>query len=75
MGYPLQYSWASLVAQMVKNLPAMWETWVRYLVWEDPLEKEMATHSSSLAWRISWTEEPGGLQSMQGGKESDTLSD
>ena len=53
---------ASLVAQMVKNLPAMQETWVRSLGQEDPLEKEMATHSSILAWRIPWTEEPGGLQ-------------
>jgi len=52
MGYPLQYSWASLVAQMVKNLPAMWETWVRYLGWEDPLEEGVATHSSIVAWRI-----------------------
>ena len=50
--------------QMVKNLPAMQETWVWSLGWEDPLEKGMATHSSILAWRISWTEEPGGLQSM-----------
>ena len=50
--YPLQYSWASLVVQMVKNLPAMWKTWVRSLGWEDPLEKGMATHSSILAWRI-----------------------
>ena len=49
---------------MVKNLSAMQETWVRSLGWEDPLEKEMATHSSILAWRIPWTEEPGGLQSM-----------
>ena len=48
---------------MVKNLPAMKETWVRSLGWEDPLEKGMATYSSILAWRISWTEEPGGLQS------------
>ena len=54
----------SLVAQMVKDLPAMWETWVRPLGWEDPLEMGMATHSSLLAWRIPWTEEPGGLQSM-----------
>ena len=52
--YPLQYSWASLVAQLVKNLPAMWKTWVRSLGWEDPLEKEKATHSSILAWRIPW---------------------
>ena len=64
IGYPLQYSWASLVAQTVKNLPAVQEIWVRSLGWEDPLEKEMATHSSILAWKISWTEEPGGLQSM-----------
>ena len=54
----------SLVAQMVKNLPAMWETRVQSLGWEDPLEKGMATHSSILALRISWTEESGGLQSM-----------
>ena len=53
--YPLQYSWASLEAQLVKNLPAMRETWVRSLGWEDPLEKGMATHSSILAWRIPWT--------------------
>ena len=52
---------ASLVAQMVKNPPTMWETWVQSLDWEDPLEKEMATHSSILAWIIPWTEEPGGL--------------
>ena len=52
------------MAQTVKNLPAMQETWVRSLVLEDPLEKKMATHSSILAWRIPWTEEPGGLQSM-----------
>ena len=67
IGYPLQYSWASLVAQLVKNLPAMQETWVRSLGWEDPLEKGTATHSSIplekgtathssiLAWRIPWT--------------------
>ena len=53
-----------LVAQTVKNLPAMWETQVQSLGWEDPLEKQMAKHSSILAWRIPWTEEPGGLQSM-----------
>ena len=64
MGCPLQYSWASLVAQKVKSLPAMQEIQVRFLGQEDPLEKEMATHSSILAWKISWTEEPGGLQSM-----------
>ena len=55
IGYPLQYSWAPLVAQLVKNLPLMWETWVRSLGWEDPLEKEKATHSSILGWRIPWT--------------------
>ena len=49
---------------MVKNPPAMQETWVQFLDWEDSLEKEMATHSSIPAWRIPWTEEPGGLQSM-----------
>ena len=55
---------ASFIAQLVKNLPAVQETQVRSLGWEDPLEKEMATHSSILAWKISWTEKPGGLQSM-----------
>ena len=57
--------WASLVAQRLKRLPAMRETWVRSLGQEDPLEKEMATYSSILAWRIPWTEEPGGLQSTE----------
>ena len=55
----------TLVAQMVKRLPAMRETWVRSLGREDPLEKEMATHSSTLAWKIPWTEEPGRLQSIR----------
>ena len=55
IGYPLQYSWASLVAQLVKNLTAMWETWVQSLGWEDPLEKGKATHSSILAWRTPRT--------------------
>ena len=55
IGCPLQYSWASLVAQLVKNLPAMWETWVRSLGWEDPVEKGKATHSSILAWKIPWS--------------------
>ena len=55
---------ASFVAQLVKNLPAMRETWVQSLDLEDPLEKEMATHSGILAWRIPWTEEPDGLQYM-----------
>ena len=62
IGYPLQYSWVSLVAQLVKNPSAMWESWVRYLGWEDHLEN--ATHSSVLAWRIPGTGEPGGLPSM-----------
>ena len=56
--------WASLVAQRLKRLPAMRETWVRSLGQEDPLEKEMETRSSILAWKIPWTEEPGGLESM-----------
>ena len=54
----------SLVAQTVRRLPTMRETWVRSLGWEDPLEEEMATHSSTLAWKTLWTEEPGRLQSM-----------
>ena len=62
---------ASLVAQSIKNLPAVQETRVRSLGWEDPLEKEMATHSSILAWKIPWTEEPGGLNPW-GSKESVT---
>ena len=61
-----------MVAQLVKNLPVVQETWVRSPGQEDPLEKEMATHFSILAWRIPWTEEPGGLQSM-GSQESDTI--
>ena len=65
-------SGASLVAQRLKCLPAMWETWIQSQGWEDPLEKEMATHSNILAWRIPWKEEPGRLQSMGGRKESDT---
>ena len=59
------------MSQAVKNLPAMQETWLQYLGWEEPLEKEMATHSSILAWRIPWTEELDGLQFM-GCKELDT---
>ena len=62
--YYLQPTLASLVAQMVKNLPTMWETQVQSLGQEDSLEKGMATHSTMLAWRILWTEEPGGLRSM-----------
>ena len=66
LDYTMRFCWASLVAQRLKRLPAMWERpgfdpWVGR---EDPLEKEMATHSSILAWRISWIEEPGGLESM-----------
>ena len=60
----MQKCGASLVAQSVKNLPAMLETRVQSLGWEESLEKEMATHSSILAWEVPWTEEPGGLQSM-----------
>ena len=56
--------WASLVTQTVKNLPAIQKTWVRSLDQKDTVEKEMATHSNILAWRIPWTEEPGGLQSV-----------
>ena len=59
-----KYERASRIAQLVKNLPTMQDTWVWFLGWEDPLEKEMAAHSSILAWRIPWTEEPGSLQSM-----------
>ena len=55
IGHPFQYSWASLVAQLAKNLPALWETWVQSLGWEDPLEKGKVNHSSILAWRIPWT--------------------
>ena len=62
---------SSLIAQSMKNMPAMLETWVGFLGWKDPLEKEMATHSSIFAWRIPWTEEPGGLQST-GSQVSDT---
>ena len=58
--YQLQYSWASLVAQLVKNLPVMWDTWVQSLAWEDPLEKGNATHSSILAWRIPGLYSPWG---------------
>ena len=64
LGYPFQYSWASLGDQMIKNLPTMWETGVRSQGWKDPLEEGMTTHSIILAWRIPWTEEPDRLQSM-----------
>ena len=62
ISYPLQYSWASLVAGLVKNPPAMQKTWVRSLGWEDSLEKGKATHSSILAWKIPWTIQPMGSQ-------------
>ena len=62
---------SSLVAQLVKNPPAKWETWIRSLGWEDPLEEGMETHSSVLAWKIPWTEEPDGLLSM-GSQRIDT---
>ena len=64
-------SFASILAQMVKNLPARQEAWVRSVGQEDPLEKGVATHTSILVWRISWTEEPGGLQSIGSQKLSD----
>ena len=64
IGYPFQYSWASLLAQMVKNPPAVWETWVESLGWEDHVEETMATHSNILAWRLPWIEVPGGLKFM-----------
>ena len=67
----LESLWASLIAQLVKNLPAMQMPWVQFLGPEDPLEKEMSTHSSILAGKIPWTEEPSRLQSM-GSQESDT---
>ena len=60
----LLISWASLVAQMVRNRPVIWESSVRSLGWKDPREEDMATHYSILAWRIPWTEEPYGLQTM-----------
>ena len=65
IGYPIWYSLASLVTQLVKNPPAMWETWVRSLGWEDPLEKGKATHSSILAWRIPWTLQTFGSQRIR----------
>ena len=74
-GYPFQYPRASLVAQLVKNLPAMQETWVWSLCWEDPLGKGNATHPSILAWKIPWTEESGGLESMGFTKTQIWLSD
>ena len=67
----LRYRWASLVAQTVKNLPAMWLIWIRSLGQEDPLEKGMASHANVLAWKIPWTEEPGG-PTVQGVTKSQT---
>ena len=67
----LMYTRASLMVQTVKNLPATQETWVPSLDWEDSLEKGMATHSNVLAWRVSWTDEPGRLRSPSACKESD----
>ena len=64
MELKIQHHLTSLVAQTVKRLSTMWETWVRSLGWEDPLEKEMAVHSRTIAWKIPWTEEPGRLESM-----------
>ena len=63
LAFKVKYNDSSLVAQRLKHLPVMQETWVRFLGQEDPLEKEMAIHSSILAWRTPWTQEPGGLQS------------
>ena len=62
---PIPYSWASLVAQLVKNQPAMWETWVRSLGWEDPLKKGKVTHSSILAWRLPWPMQSLGQQRVR----------
>ena len=64
--YLILFNWTSLVAQTVKCLPTMWETQVRSLGWEDPPEKEMTTHCSTLAWKIPWTEEPGRLLQPMG---------
>ena len=65
IGYPLQYSWASLVAKLIENPPAIWEAWIPFLGWEDPLEKGKATHTSILAWRIPWTVQFMGLQRVR----------
>ena len=73
IGYPLHYSWASLVSKLVKNPPENQETWVQSLGWAGPLEMGKAIHSSILAWRFPKTEEPGGLQSM-GSHTTDRLS-
>ena len=75
IGYPLQYSRASPVAHMVKNLPAIWESCVQSLVWEDPLVKGTITHSSVLVWSIPWIEEPGGTTVHGVAKSRTQLSD
>ena len=72
VGYPLWYSWVSLVAQKAKNPPVMRDTWVHPWVRKIPLEEGMATHSSILAWRIPWTEEPGGPHTVHGAARSRT---
>ena len=72
IGYSFQYSWASLMAQTVTSTPALQETWVPSLGWEDPLEKGKAAHSSVLAWRIPWTKEPVRLHTVHGIAESGT---
>ena len=73
--YPIQYSWASLVAQIVQNHLAMQETWVRSLGWEDPAEKETTTHFSLLDWRIPWTEDPDRFTVHEAGKSRTQLND
>ena len=75
LSHPWDSLWHSLIAQLVKNTPAMQETPVLFLGWEDPLEKGMATHSSILAWRIPWTEEPGRLQQSMVSQSQTRLSD
>ena len=65
IGYPFQYSRTSLVAQLVKNLPAMWETWAWSLAWEDPMQKGIANGSNILVWRIPWTIQSTGLQRVR----------
>ena len=70
-GYPHYLSWIPLVTQLIKNPPTIWKKWAQSLGWEDPLEKEMATHSSILGWEIPWIEEPGRLKSIWS-PESDT---
>ena len=71
IGYPLQYSWASLVVEIAKNMPVMWETWVQSLGWEDPLKEGIATNSSILAWKISMDREAWWATVHGGHKESD----